>query len=313
MRVVFFGTPDFATPFLQALLDSPQIEVAGVVAQPDAQIGRKKIMTAPPVAALAKQHGIKLWQPAKVKKNAEFIAELAEVKADAFIVVAYGHILPQEILDIPRLGIVNVHPSDLPRWRGPAPLQATILHGDHKTAISIMKIDSGMDSGPILAKLELVLSANETTASLTERVLQAGPSLLVNTLLAYADGNIEPQAQSGEATYCSMLSRESGFIKPNHSAVDIDRMLRALTPWPGLTLKTEAGSLKILDIRKTQAAASPSNTNLLTVHEGKLLIETADGFIEILKLQVPGGNPISGQDYINGHPLLLNRPQPLIA
>lgn len=228
MKIVFFGTPDLAVPFLEALISEANFEVVAVVTQPDRPVGRKHDLIAPPVKQLALQKGIQILQPETLKEKRE------QPDADMFVVVAYGLLIPQRILDRPRLGCINVHPSLLPKYRGPSPIQSAIANGDAETGISIMLLDKGMDTGPILTQKKIVLDAEETQMTLAEKIKQAGPKFLVETIKKFTTGEIKPMAQDDtKATVTKLLTREDGKIDWSEPAEKIERKIRAYYSWPG--------------------------------------------------------------------------------
>lgn len=303
LRIIFFGTPHFTVPFLDALKKDVRFEIAGIVSQPDAIIGRKKVLTAPPAAVFAKENAIPLFQPKRIKKNHDFIQELGALKADVFVVYAYGKILPDELLSMPRLGTVNVHPSKLPLYRGPTPLQTAIRNGDSQTAISIMKIDAEMDHGPILAAIDVDIAPNETYPDMEAKVSKIGPPLLLETLAAYAAGNLEPIEQDhATATYCSLLSRQDGYIATSDSVQDIWNKWRAFYPWPGVTFKLT--NEKVYKLHALSGEMLPGNGGDLTlISEGDQLFAEGGGQkMKILTIQEEGRAAISAADFIRGLP-----------
>lgn len=234
MKIVFWGTPDFALPMLKALIAADGFEVVGVVTQADAPMGRKQTLTPPPVKVAAEAAGIPVFQFTSLKKP-EVVETLKQLHADAFVVFSYGKIIPGSVLSIPRLGCINVHPSLLPLYRGPTPVPAAIVHGDSKTGVSIMVLDEGMDTGAILAQQEVEILPNDTTPTLMHRLIaEVGAPLLIETLHRFAAGEIKPVPQDdARATICGLLSREDGLINGDESPEVIDRKIRAYTPWPG--------------------------------------------------------------------------------
>lgn len=296
MRVVFFGTPTLARSILEYLIADPAFTVVGVVCQPDEPVGRKAILTAPPTKHCAIDHAIPVLQPTKLKDEA-FLAAIDALHADVAVVLAYGRILPQILLDRIPHGFVNVHPSLLPKYRGPSPMQAAILAGDATTGVSIMKLDAGMDTGPLLAQSSIDLAPNETMESLTAKVVRVAGPLLITTLKDYVAGNIAPTAQHDEGTsICRLLDRTHGVIDWTESADIIDRRVRALNPWPGTsatwTIKGKELVVKIL-------SAKPVPEQIL----GNALVHPcAHGtFLQILTLQPAGGKPMTGADFMRGY------------
>ncbi len=303
LRIVFFGTPQFAMPFLAYLEHDWRYELVGVVSQPNAPVGRKKILTAPPVALFAKEKKIPLFQPESIKNNEEFKQAMRELNADLFVVVAYGKILPNSLLSMPRLGTVNVHPSKLPKYRGPSPMQAALANGDKFTAISVMKMDKLMDHGPILATANVQLENLDTYEDLEKKVHEIGPTLLADTMVKYAQGAITPIAQDDErATYCKLLTRADGFIDPSHKITDIWNMWRAYTPWPGITCMTESGKkYKLLRMFPSPIATTCETLSFKVIGKGLLLVNE-QGAIQIDVLQEEGRLPITGEEFARNLP-----------
>jgi len=302
LRVVFFGTPEFASRFLEGLLNDPYFEVVGVVSQPDELLGRKKELTAPPVKMMALKHCVNVFQPSKMKDE-EFHEAIRALKADVFVIVAYGRILPEALLNIPPHGSVNVHPSLLPKWRGPSPKQAAIAAGDEETGVSIMKIDAEMDHGPILAQKKIALDQNETIESLTKKVVELGVPLLCDTLKGYHQGSITPVEQDhSAATYCKLLSREDGLITFQESAEEIERKVRAYNPWPGTSIVLTRNGLplqvKVFSLGVSDRELSPGEIN---VENGRFFVGTSTNALEILELQPANGKRMKASDFVRGY------------
>jgi len=296
MRVLFFGTPTLAQSILKSLVADSSFEVVGVVCQPDEPVGRKAILTAPPTKQFAKEHSIPVFQPTKLKDEA-FLASVDSLHADVAVVLAYGRILPQILLDRIPHGFVNVHPSLLPKYRGPSPMQATLLAGDSVTGVSIMKLDAGMDTGPLLAQSGIDLANDETMETLTRKVIDVAAPLLMTTLKGYGAGLIAPTPQSTDGvSICKLLTREDGKIDWNDSANVIDRKVRALNPWPGTSASWTIGgkevAVKIL-------SAKPISNQIL----GNALVHPCGNgtFLHILTLQPAGGKPMTGGDFMRGY------------
>lgn len=302
VRVIFFGTPTFAASYLRGLLEDPRFTVAAVVTQPDEPIGRKKILTPPPVKKLAGEAGIPVFQPSKLKDEA-FLQTLRELSPDVFVIVAYGRIMPEALLTLPPLQSVNVHPSLLPKYRGPSPMQAALAKGDKVTGVSIMKIDAEMDHGPILAQETIDISEKETVESLTEKVVALGDPLLRETLRAYAAGKILPIEQKHEeATYCKLLTREDGVINWDESAEAISNKIRAYNPWPGTSTtfmkNGESFNVKIFSVELTQEKLAPGEISLRGTD---LFIGTGTMAVKILELQAAGSKQMSAQAFLQGN------------
>lgn len=294
MKILFFGTPAFAAEFLKGLIAEPMFEVVGVVTQPDEPVGRKKVLTAPPVKLVAAEHDIPVFQPTKLK-DPDFQNLLKETGAQIGVVVAYGRILPESVLSLMHKGCINVHPSLLPKYRGPSPIIAAIANGDKETAVTIMQLVKEMDAGPILAQERLAVADDETTDSLTHKIVDIGVPLLVDTLKRYAAGKIVAQEQDHtQATFCKLLTREDGVIDWTQPAEAIERKIRAYNPWPG----TSSNDLKIFSAQFNDQTLEPG---VMATHDGKLLVGTGTTALEILELQPAGGKRMRAQDYLRGH------------
>lgn len=308
LRVAFFGTPEFAVPFLDALFDDSDIEVVAALTQPDKPVGRKQELAPSPVKLRAEEAGIGIMQP-KTLKNYGVHDELRALKADAFVVVAYGKLIPPKVLPIPRLGCINVHPSKLPKYRGPAPVSAAIEHGDEKTAVSIMLLDEGMDTGPILGQKELEVKLDDTTPVLEKRLSKIGAPFLVEVLKMYADQVITPVSQDdSKASITKLLDRESGHINWTEPAKFIEQKVRAYTPWPGTyTVWDRNGKemrLKILKARLSDSGSQEPGT--VTVSDGRILVSCGEGQLELLDLQLEGKSTMDPKVFLRGYPDIAN-------
>ncbi|MBP9827932.1 methionyl-tRNA formyltransferase [Patescibacteria group bacterium] len=304
-RVLYFGTPAFSAAFLEALINDTAFDVVGVVCQPDEPQGRKKIITPPPTKVLAQERGVPvILQPTKLKEET-FLKTVTDLKADLFVIVAYGRILPNAILNQPSLGTVNVHPSLLPLWRGPSPMQAAIANRDTQTGISIMKIDDQMDHGPLLAQITLPLTGKETTPDLTATVIERGAPLLVETLKDYIDGKITPVEQNhDQATYCKLLTKEDGRFNPELSAEATEAAWRAYQPWPGLTatIPTERGDItaKLLGLEMTSDIFPAGSWHVVN---DCLLVGTTSTALKVTSLQPATSKAMNAEEFLRGHQL----------
>lgn len=297
MKILFFGTPTFSVPFLRALTEDHFFEIVGVMCQPDAPVGRKKILTPPPTKQFATEHNIPIFQPQKLK-------EFTPPEADAFVVVAYGKIIPQRILDLPRFGTINVHPSLLPKFRGPSPMQSAIVANEKETGVSIMKLDAEMDHGPIFAQSVITLDPHESPATLEAKVTSVAAPLLVQTLKDVANGMAQPKEQDHtQATFCHLLDRKDGVIDWTRPAELIDAQTRGLNPWPGTTTAWKRNGkplvLKILSASLSDRKLSPG---IVQVDQKQIFIGTSTEALCITSIQPEGGKPMDTASFINGHP-----------
>ncbi len=299
LKTIFMGTPDFAVPGLQSLLTSPDFEVIAVYTQPDKSVGRKHTLTAPPVKKLALEQNIPVFQPEKIKTAIEDIASL---KPDLIVVIAYGKIIPQSILDLPKHGCINVHASLLPKYRGASCLQAPIKNGDEKTGVTIMKMNAGLDTGPILKQIEISLDENETLENVHDRLSRLGAENLPATLIDYCNNKIVPQEQDeSQASYVGLISKEDGRLNPKNNAEKLERQIRAYTPWPGtyLVLDNEE-KLKIIEAKVTKTDNSQSAGSFY-IEDGQLCLRCGQNSLHILKLQRENRNALSASDFLKGN------------
>ena len=261
MKVVFMGTPDFSVGTLEALVEAGY-EITGVVTQPDKPKGRGKQMMPTPVKEAAEKHGLPVYQPRRVR-DAEAIEEIRKMEPDVIVVVAFGQIIPKEILDMPKYGCINVHASLLPAYRGAAPIQWAVMNGDEVSGVTIMKMDEGLDTGDMLTKVEVPLAADETGGSLFDKLAAAGAKLLVETLPRLEKGEVTPEKQPEISTteYARMIKKEDGKIDWTKSAVEIERQIRAMSPWPSAFTFINGKTLKVwkASVLKTQARKEPEN------------------------------------------------------
>ena len=303
-RVVFMGTPGFVVPVLDALQDCPEVEVAAVYTPPDRRRGRGQTYEASPVKQRGQELGIPVEQP-RTFRDADVVAQLESYRPDVIMVAAYGRLLPPEVLAIPRFGCLNLHPSLLPRHRGPAPVAGAILAGDDVTGVSLMLLDEGMDTGPIIAQRERAIGPSYDAAGLTEILFSDGASLLVETLPGWTDGSIAAATQDGNlATYTNKLERDDGLADWNLSAEELARRQRAYAPWPGLYTRWEGKELKLLDVAPAHGAdAAPG---LVTNADGaEIAIGTGTGLLEVRRLQIEGRRATDAEDFLRGYPQLI--------
>ncbi|WP_338804004.1 methionyl-tRNA formyltransferase [Xenorhabdus griffiniae] len=298
LRIIFAGTPDFAARHLAALLNS-QHQVVGVLAPPDKPAGRGKKLTPSPVKVLAEEHDIPVFQP-KTLRTEESQQWVMAQQADIMIVVAYGLILPQAILDIPRLGCLNVHGSLLPRWRGAAPIQRSIWAGDQETGITIMQMNAGLDTGDMLLKAICPITNEDTSASLYEKLADIGPKALLNTLDLITSETHQPEIQDDTlATYAEKLSKDEAKIDWNLSASQIERCIRAFNPWPMSFFLVDDQPIKIWQAEVIAEQTTQSPGTIINADKRGIQIATADGILNIVQLQPPGKKAMSAADLLN--------------
>ncbi len=298
-RVVFMGTPEFAVPALRRLLEAYQ--VVGVVTQPDRPAGRGRKLQPPPVKELALTQGLPVLQPRSLRKDPAALQAIADLRPDLIVVAAYGLILPQSVLDIPPHGCLNIHASLLPKYRGPAPIPAAILAGDKETGVTIMRMDAGMDTGPILAQRRTPIHPDDTTASLSARLAELGAELLSEVLPRWLKGEITPQPQDdAQATYCGLIRKEDGEIDWTQPAEAIARQVRAYDPWPGAFTFWRGQRLKVLRARPADLPAdSPAGTVILA---DKLpAVVTGQGALLLDEIQLAGKRAMPADTFIRGY------------
>lgn len=298
LRIIFAGTPDFAAKHLQALINSDH-QVIAVLTQPDRPAGRGNKLTASPVKQLAVEHDIAVYQPATLK-NEEHQKIIRDLNADIMIVVAYGLILPQAVLDMPKLGCLNVHGSLLPRWRGAAPIQRACWSGDHETGVTIMQMDAGLDTGDMLFKVICPITTDDTSASLYDKLAEIGPKALLETLAGIVSGQITPEKQDESlVTYAEKLSKQEAKLDWQLSASQLERDIRAFNPWPVSYFQINGEMVKVW-----QANVIPQNSHqtpgtILQANKDGIQIATAEGIINLTQLQPAGKKPMSAADLLN--------------
>ncbi|MEP2650765.1 MAG: methionyl-tRNA formyltransferase [Paraglaciecola sp.] len=300
LNIIFAGTPEFAALHLQALIDSEH-NIVAVYSQPDRPAGRGKKLQASAVKQLALKHNIDVYQPGSLK-TAESQTELAELNADIMIVVAYGLILPKLILETPKLGCLNVHGSLLPKWRGAAPIQRSLWAGDTETGVTIMKMDEGLDTGPMLLKQALTIEAKDTSASLYEKLSVVGPRALLDTLSQLK--SLLPAEQDNKlATHARKLSKEEARVDWCIPASQLERNIRAFNPWPMAFFSVQDTNIKI---HKAEVVATPNEKlnsppgEILQIGKDGILISTTENSLLLTQLQPPGKKPMSAADLLNG-------------
>lgn len=303
MKIVFMGTPDFAVPTLEALVRAGH-QVAAVVTQPDKPKGRGKAVLMTPVKEKAVSLGIPVYQPVRVKKDEEFLKTLKEIEPDMIVVVAFGQILPREILDLPRYGCVNVHASLLPKYRGAAPIQWAVIDGERETGITTMMMDVGLDTGDMLETVRIPLDEKETGGTLHDKLSALGGELIVSTLKKIEDGTIVRRPQTEEGTcYARMLDKALGNIDWSMDAVSIERLVRGLNPWPSAYSYYEGKTLKIwaADVLDEEFEGAPGT--IVQIEKDAFLVKTGGGTLAVKELQLEGKKRMDTGAFLRGYEL----------
>ncbi|HHG8775013.1 TPA: methionyl-tRNA formyltransferase [Raoultella planticola] len=298
LRIIFAGTPDFAAHHLDALLSSEH-QVVGVFTQPDRPAGRGKKLMPSPVKVLAEAHNLPVFQPASLRpqENQQLVASL---NADVMVVVAYGLILPAAVLDMPRQGCINVHGSLLPRWRGAAPIQRSLWAGDAETGVTIMQMDVGLDTGDMLYKLSCPITAEDTSASLYDKLADLGPQGLLETLAQVASGVVQPEAQDEAlATYAEKLSKEEARLDWSLSAAQLERCIRAFNPWPMSWLEIDQQPVKVWQASVVADTSSAEPGTIVAAGKQGIQVATGNGILNLESLQPAGKKAMSAQDLLN--------------
>lgn len=298
LRIIFAGTPDFAAKHLAALLETNH-QIVGVLTRHDKPAGRGKKLTPSPVKVLAEKHQLPVFQPVSLR-DAENQQWIKERNADLMIVVAYGLILPQAVLDIPRLGCLNVHGSLLPRWRGAAPIQRSIWAGDAETGVTIMQMDAGLDTGDMLYKAICPITLHDTSATLYEKLAITGPQALIHTVDMLSLGQCVPEKQDDSlANYAEKLSKEEARIDWQQDASHIERCIRAFNPWPMSHFTVEEQLIKVWQAEVISGTHNKQPGTIISADKKGISIATGNGILNITQLQPPGKKAMSAQDILN--------------
>jgi methionyl-tRNA formyltransferase len=302
LRIVFAGTPEFAVPALDALHAAGH-HIVAVYTQPDRPAGRGRAVTASPVKQRALQLGLPVEQPVTLK-SAAAQEQLAAHAPDVMIVVAYGLLLPQAVLDIPRLGCLNIHASLLPRWRGAAPIQRAILAGDTRTGVTIMKMDAGLDTGPMLLVRSLEIGATEHAGSLHDRLAVLGADAMVTAIESWTAGSVVPVVQPPDgATYAAKIRKEEAVIDWSRTAAEIARQVRAFNPWPVAETRWQGQQLRIWEAEPRGDGPSAVPGTVVEAASGRLSVAAGSGSLEVRRLQLAGRNAMSASEFLNAHQL----------
>ena len=301
MRIIFMGSPEFAVPSLEHLVLS-QHEVVAVYTQPDKPAGRGRALVAPPVKNSAAERGVPVFQPARLRE-ANVVAQLAELRPAVIVVAAYGQILPQSVLDIPARGCINIHPSLLPKFRGASPVASAILSGDVFTGVSIMLLDAGMDTGPVLARSAISIAPWDTAGSLTGKLSLVAAGFLEEVLVRWLRGEIEPRPQNeAEATYTRQFAKEDGEIDWHLPAVDIWRRVRAFNPWPQCYTTWRGKQLKILEATPVAGESHTVAGRIIALQQGAAAfgVGAGEGTLGVIKIQLEGKRAMSADEFLRG-------------
>jgi methionyl-tRNA formyltransferase len=297
IRVVFMGSPDFALPGLSALAKTYQ--VVGVVTQPDRASGRGRGLKAPPVKTLALELNIPIMQPEKLHAP-DAMEQLRAWHPNLIVVAAFGQILKNDVLNLPRHGCINVHASLLPRWRGAAPINAAILNGDEETGVTIMRMDAGLDTGPMLAAKAIRIRYDDTAGSTTQTLSTLGADLLIETLPKYISGNLNPVPQPAEGTtYAPMLKKEDGQLDFTHPSIELERRVRAMNPWPGAWFEWNGNPLKVLRASTISGRKGLISGNRFSV-DGRPAVQSTEGALVLDEVQPAGRKVMPGRSFLAG-------------
>ena len=299
MKIVYMGTPDFAVPALEKLAQSPDYTVAAVFTQPDKPKGRKMVMTPPDVKVCAEKLGIPVFQPSSMRSE-EAYNSLKELNPDVIVVAAYGQILPKAVLDLPKFGCVNIHGSLLPKYRGAAPIQQSVLDGEKVTGVTTMLMDVGLDTGDILLKAETEIGENETAGELFDRLAVLGGELIIETLDKLAKGEITPQKQDESlATHTSKISKELCPIDFNKSAFEVHNKVRGLNPWPVAVTEIAGKTVKVYSSRVSDMSGAAGTILSLK----PFVVACGDKSVELIEIQPQGKKRMTAQAFLAGHKL----------
>ena len=299
-KLIFFGTSPFAVPILEKLVEESGFKVLAVVTNPDESSGRKKILTSPPVKTTTKKHGIKIIQPEKLRSNPELFEVLKKINPDICIVASYGKIIPKEYLEIPKFGFINVHPSLLPKYRGPTPIQTAILNGEKETGVTVILMDEKIDHGPILKSKSLKLKG-KNHKELERELSELGAKLLIETIPNLISGKIKPKDQDHDkATFTKKITREDGKINWSDSAEKVLNQIRALNPEPGTWTLWNGRDLKILETKISDKEKEGAPGTIFS-DKTNLFIKTGGKWLEILKLQLSGKRITEAKEFLNSY------------
>lgn len=299
MKIVFMGTPDYAAQALRALIEKGH-EITLVVTQPDKPKGRSSELLPPPVKVCAVEHGIPVMQPKRIK-TPEAIAELKQYEADVYVVAAFGQILSQEILDMPKYGCLNIHASLLPKYRGASPIQHVIIDGEEKTGITVMQMDAGIDTGDMLYKKECAIEADDTFETLHDKLMMLGGEAIVEAIDLLEQGKLVAEHQNHEEScYAPLIQKTLGKIDFSKKAIEIDRLVRGLNPWPSAYSSYKGKQLKIWKAVPVQINSKAAPGEIVAVEKDSVTVATGEGGLKLLELQLEGKKRMSARDFLLG-------------
>jgi methionyl-tRNA formyltransferase len=305
IRTVFLGSGGFAVPSLATLAGEAALEIISVVTAPPRPVGRRQVLQPTPVGHWATEHGLALLTPERLRSH-DSVAQVANLGPDLLVLADYGQIVPAALLELPRHGALNLHPSLLPRHRGASPIQATILAGDRETGVSLMLMDEGLDSGPLVAQRAVALEGSETAPELEERLAALAAQLLSESLVAWLDGTLAARAQPVEGVSLTRpLRRSDGLLDPARPVLELERKVRAYQPWPGTYIERGGDRLAVWRARVADVAPAAAPGDLVPTGGGGVGLVAADGTLELLEVQPAGGRRMSGQEYVRGRPGVL--------
>ena len=297
MRIIFAGTPEFAAQHLQALLDAGRDEIVAVYTQPDRPAGRGQKLMPSPVKQLALQHGLPVYQPQTLRDPAAQ-AELAALQPELMVVVAYGLILPQAVLDTPRLGCINSHASLLPRWRGAAPIQRALQAGDAESGVTVMQMEAGLDTGPMLLKVSTAITTEDTGGSLHDRLAELGATAVIEAVSKLAAGELRGEVQDDSlATYAHKLNKDEARLDWSRPAVELERLVRAFHPWPICHSTLAGDAIKVHAAELGEGSGTPGR--ILAADKSGLTVACGEGALRLTRLQLPGGKSLAFSDLYN--------------
>lgn len=300
IRTLLMGTPQLAADIFESILTDERFDIVGIVSQPDKPVGRKQELRVTPTKKIAKKYNIEIFQPEKASRKL-FVQKMNELNIDVAFVVAYGQILKQRFLDVPKHGCVNLHGSLLPLYRGASPIQAALLNGDDRSGITYIKMDASMDAGDVICDFEVDIAPNDRLTDLATKLVQMGKKTLANALAEYVNGNTHLIMQDhDQASYCQKIEKTDGYIDPpNMSVSDVYNRFRAYSPWPGISIEWEGKRIKLIEMKPS--SLSKTSDEVLFHDDKQLYLSTDTGVLIVDVLQLPGKKPISGLDFINSY------------